>query len=415
MIILNTINNNFIISNSNLINLSVILLFCFPISIITGPFLPDLIITLLALIGLYLFIKKKIKIEFYKEIKFLWLFYFFAIISSLLSDKIIYSLDYTLFYFRFIIFSHFVIYLLINYPKLKSIFLKSILTSFSIMIIYSSIELILYLNMDEIDGIRRLHLFFSDEEVVGSFLVRLLPILCFFLMVNQDFMKSQIKKIFVISIILLSAFFIIYSGERTALLMLILLIFLYLLILIKLYRKLSFYFLIITTLFLSVNFFLSQNLVNRTIQDFDRNISLNPKVNPYLNYSLVSLEMFKDSPVIGKGPKMFRIYCPDEKYNNHLSVCNIHPHNIYLQLLGEMGIIGLFILLFAFLHVTFSFFKNLFSHNADKLYLFSLVGLMINFFPFIPSGNFFNNWINSLYYLSIIVIIYISNKTEKDF
>lgn len=415
MITLNTINNNFIISNNILINLSVTLLFFFPITIITGPFLPDFIMSLLALIGLFLFLKKKIKIEFYKEIKFLWAFYFFAIISSLLSDKIIFSFDYSLFYFRFIVFSHFVIYLLIHYTKLKNIFLKSILISFSIMIIYSSIELILYLNMEEIDGIRRLHLIFSDEEVVGSFLVRVLPILCFFLFLNLDNIRSKIQKIFVITIIFLSVFFIIYSGERAALLMLFLLFFLYLLIFIKLYRKLSFYFLIVTTLFLSLNFFLSQSLVNRTIQDFDRNISLNPKVNPYLNYSLVSVEMFKDSPIIGKGPKMFRIFCPDEKYNDHLSVCNIHPHNIYFQLLGEMGIIGILFLLFSFLYITFSFLKNLFSRNADSLYLFSLVGLIINFFPFIPSGNFFNNWINSLYYLSIIVIIYNMNKTKKNF
>ena len=34
-----------------------------------------------------------------------------------------------------------------------------------------------------------------------------------------------------------------------------------------------------------------------------------------------------------------------------------------------------------------------------KILLFSIVGVIINIFPLIPSGNFFNNW------LSIILIL----------
>ena len=132
MTTLSIIKNNFVISNLRIINFSIFLIFLFPLSIITGPFLPDLILSTVALIGLILYLKKIIKINFYREILYLWAFYVFAIITSLFSKSIIYSLDYSLFYFRFIIFTHFIIYLLINYPKIKNLLIKGILISFLI-------------------------------------------------------------------------------------------------------------------------------------------------------------------------------------------------------------------------------------------------------------------------------------------
>ena len=132
-----------------------------------------------------------------------------------------------------------------------------------------------------------------------------------------------------------------------------------------------------------------------------------------MNYSLVSVEMFKESPIIGKGPKMFRIFCPDERYNDYLTMCNIHPHSIYAQLLAEMGFIGFLFVFAAFVYAISTYFKNLISKNPNKLYLFASVGFIINFFPLVPSGNFFNNWINNFYYLSIIIIIYSMNKPKK--
>ena len=79
--IVNTFKNKFIVSQSNLINLSIFLIFLFPITIITGPFLPDLVLSSLALIGLYSFIRGKIKFVLYKETFILWLFYIFIIIG----------------------------------------------------------------------------------------------------------------------------------------------------------------------------------------------------------------------------------------------------------------------------------------------------------------------------------------------
>ena len=66
--------------------------------------------------------------------------------------------------------------------------------------------------------------------------------------------------------------------------------------------------------------------------------------------------MFEYKPIFGHGPKMFRVICKDEKYATGVSPCMTHPHNFYLQLLAETGIIG-FLFLFSalayFLYISF--------------------------------------------------------------
>ena len=51
-----------------------------------------------------------------------------------------------------------------------------------------------------------------------------------------------------------------------------------------------------------------------------------------------ALKMFIENPVI-VGPKIFRELC-EEKYNINEDSCSTHPHNTYIQILAEMGLIG---------------------------------------------------------------------------
>ena len=57
-----------------------------------------------------------------------------------------------------------------------------------------------------------------------------------------------------------------------------------------------------------------------------------------------AFNMFLDKPIIGHGPRMFRIKCSDPKYsikvNDVKSSCMTYPHNFYIQLLAETGIVG---------------------------------------------------------------------------
>ena len=112
--------------------------------------------------------------------------------------------------------------------------------------------------------------------------------------------------------------------------------------------------------------------------------------------------MFLDKPITGHGTKMFRYKC-SAKYSENQSKlnCNTHPHNYYFQMLSENGFIGLFFLFIMFFYFFINYFKNLFLGDRYKhLNLFILPNI-INLWPIIPHGNFFNNWISVTIFLSI--------------
>ena len=103
-----------------LIDISYLLFCLIPIGLVTGPFLPDLFLSVISLIYILFFYKidqinKYIKIFIY----FNFLFYFIIVLSALFSDIILISLKSSIFYFRFILFCLFLrFYLFIKIKKI---------------------------------------------------------------------------------------------------------------------------------------------------------------------------------------------------------------------------------------------------------------------------------------------------------
>ena len=102
-----------------------------------------------------------------------------------------------------------------------------------------------------------------------------------------------------------------------------------------------------------------------------------------------------------------------KKYLDDYS-CSTHPHNTYLQLLAETGLIG-------FLFIFISFFMCLkillqnFIFQISKIYLnyelrnnqiAILICLFVTLWPIMPSNNFFNNYISVFYYIPIPLLIF---------
>ena len=87
--------------------------------------------------------------------------------------------------------------------------------------------------------------------------------------------------------------------------------------------------------------------------------------------------------------------------------------------MAETGLIGISF----FLIIYFLIIKNLISlfyntHttlNTYKYLMFTCI--FINFFPLIPSGNLFNNWLNFIFYLPLSILVFIKlaeyNKLKK--
>jgi len=120
-----------------------------------------------------------------------------------------------------------------------------------------------------------------------------------------------------------------------------------------------------------------------------------------------AFNMFLNQPILGHGPKMFRVKCSDPKYAEGISPCSTHPHNFYVQLLAETGIIGFSFLFSAFCYVLYCAYRQLKSIILKETrYLTDyqvclLAGILITVWPFSPNGNFFNNWLAIVYSLPI--------------
>ena len=182
------------INKINIINLNFGLLILLPFSLLTGPFIPDLIISIVAINFLfYVFLVKDYK-YFKNGIFFLLSFYIYLLINSLISDDINQSLRSSLFYFRFIIFP-FAIWLLIDKKK---IFIKyfsvSLLASFVLALASGFYQYIYNINFFGITAEYdfRLTLLFSDEMVLGHYLSRLFPLLFAVLLVSFNNNKKFI-------------------------------------------------------------------------------------------------------------------------------------------------------------------------------------------------------------------------------
>ena len=89
---------------------------------------------------------------------------------------------------------------------------------------------------------------------------------------------------------------------------------------------------------------------------------------------------------------------------------HFHPHNFLVQIVSETGIIGFILYSFAILFIIYKLIKcqkiNTSSKNKLSLIIIS-IGIIVNLFPFLPSGNFFNNWISIInyYFLGIYLIL----------
>ena len=67
------------------------------------------------------------------------------------------------------------------------------------------------------------------------------------------------------------------------------------------------------------------------------------------SHAIAAIKIFKDNPILGIGPKNFRFECRKKDYNISEFSCTSHPHNFYIQLLAETGLLGIIIpLIFLF-------------------------------------------------------------------
>ena len=385
-------------------------------------FLADLICSALAVLFLFYLIKSNFNFV-YKNTFFIIsiIFYFVCVISSIFSDDILFSLKSSLPLIRIISFLFLLSYLITFNKDLIDVFYNFIKVTFLILILSGFVDYFYKYNLLADLGVADLYgrhirldlfVFISDEEKLGSFLVRIYGLFLALHIVKKN--KSKNQNIFFFILTLLTAIIILLSGERTSLFFMILFSFICLILLnIKFKTKLIFLTLISTCFFLLL--FLNTNLSQRIIGDKGNQFSFSKNeviifTPAHTAHYKAALKMFLDKPYLGHGPRMFRLICWDEIYNDcfflvcgQSRACSTHPHNTYVQLLAETGIIGTILFTSGFIYITYTLLKHflmLIFYRKRYLVDYQIVlsaTVLITFWPFSPSGNFFNNWMLIVY------------------
>ena len=222
-------------------------------------------------------------------------------------------------------------------------------------------------------------------------------------------------------VVLLLDVLVILSGERSSIFYLFFSTFLIAILISKwkIYRLTAFVIsILISILIIISNDKLKERVINKTL--IQTNI-LGEKINIFsIQHQVIyksSLKIFKDYPIFGIGPKNFREICQNDKYYSYTSKdgsvngCQAHSHNTYLQLLTEAGIFGFIFVFTFFVYLIIKFIKQFYYvYFKKKVYLSDYklcfyVSIFITLWPFVPTGSFFNNWLNVIYFLPIGFII----------
>ena len=399
-----------------------------PIALITGPFLSDLCVIIISLY--FIFNVNNFKNDQIFSKKFYWIFIIFYLIictSSLISDYSTYSLKPSITYLRFGLFAIGTYFLISNNVevilKLSKVFLLIllVLSVDSILQFLYGFNLIGLAQVDEF----RVTSFFGKDEILGSYIARLFPFMISLLFFSEEKFNLKISSITIVTIFFAASLITVLSGERTSLALLILSIILMFFTCNRI-KKLIFSVLTIVTVFLILIIFNSEKTKERMFDQTINQLGLKSESERFVIFSktyeghyILALKMFKQKPIFGHGPKSFRKFCSEpENYINEVA-CTTHPHNILMQFLAETGLIGSLFYISIFFYITFNLLKiaikNIFyKENNQKDYLTLIyIFYFINLFPIAPSGNFFNNWLSSIYYLPLGYMLYLLNYKQK--
>lgn len=403
-------------------NFPVFLFSLLPLFLITGPFLSDMSLSLISLLFLIYCLKKN-NFSFFKKkyFYFFLIFWLYLIINSLINNFNLDSLKISFFYFRYGVFVIALVSLLKVDAKFIKYFFYCIFLCFFILIVDGFYQ---YFIGENILGWKtsqssRISSFFGDELILGSYLSRLWPI---FFGLSIFFLNIKDKKFYLFCLIfILSEVLIFLSGERTAFFLVNLSAIFVILFSDKL-LKLRMLILVSSLLLISIisvfNPTAKERIIDQTISQMNiKDNKINIFSRQHTHHYSTAYKMFLDNKILGVGVKNFRKFCKEDKYKVSDLSCSTHPHNTYIQILSETGIIGFFFIIFIFFLLILFVLKHLFLKFSGK-YFFNdfeiciLSGIAIFLWPIVPTGSVFNNWLNIITCLYPALLIWSRNQIK---
>ena len=400
------------------------ILFCIlPLALVSGPFLSDLILSLIGIFFIIISVRNKLWIYYKNTFVYLFLaFYFLILLGSIFSLSPTNSLESSLFYFRYLFFTLGIIYLLNNEPKLSYYFGYVLFATILLVLIDAYIQYFTGYNLLGYEkwSVNRFSGFLKDEAL-GRYLAYLMPLL--FATLSMKKIIYRYELIAAMLILILCDVLVYLTGERTSFLLLFLgtLIIVFNIKRYKYLRAICFV-ISIAIVFIITNYSpeIKRRVIDTSIQGFEIGSEDIKIINKHYDALYkTSYQIFLDHPIIGIGVKNFRIVCGEKKYYAEDS-CSTHPHNTLLQFLSETGLSGtlfyLGFLIFCSFKLIIHFINMIFKRNDYVLedYQVCLYACyIVMLWPLAPSLNFFNNWVSVLYFLPLPFLLIDTKKLYK--
>ena len=405
-------------------NFSFFVLFFFPISILLRSAVLNLYFFIVSLFFIFWSYKKK---YFLISLKNNWAWFYLIIIAyltliSLFSTNISPSLKSALSQFRFIFFVLFLGCLSFTEDNIKKFIRYT-----SILILATCFDTLLqYFTGRDLFGFEPARQFdlpvrlsgpFGDELIVGSFIgFTAIPLISYFFYNFSKF--SKLEKIYNIIFTVICFFTVLLSGER-----IVFLIFVssfLIIVFINFGIKKSFFIslILLTAVFLFIQNNKSTN--NRALYFYD-NIK-NFQNSDHFKLFTSAYNIWDENKLFGVGLKNYRLVC-DVKTIDPITIqntlCSTHPHNLYLEIMSETGLIGLILFIIFFFLIFLYIIKNmkLINSNFKGLFYGCSIILLSYIWPIRSHGSFFSTFNASFFWFNLgiiyLLVIFAKRKNIK--
>ena len=260
---------------------------------------------------------------------------------------------------------------------------------------------------------------FGDELIAGGYLQRFSIFSFFLLPIFFNINKRIILNISILLIFFIFLTSIIISGNRMPFILFLFTLFLIILFEKKTRKYLFLFFsssIIIFLLIFNFNYSIKVNFLGFYDQAAKILMAGSDKISKkneplYLKEFETFYDTWLINKYIGGGIKSFRRNCHlrDNIDPNSKFICNTHPHNYYLEILTDLGLIGLCLILLIFFRIFYiSFFKKYFTDNHLKsnhvitpfIFIF-----LVEIFPIKSTGSFFTTGNATFLFLIMAIIV----------
>ena len=397
--------------------LTTIILSLIPLSFLISISFTEFLIALIIFIFLFISFKKKNKLLKSKEFKLLLIIWIYLLFNWFLFNHQEYTLR-SIFFIRYILLVFAIIFFLQNNK-----YLKVILNIWFLSILFICFDVWFeFINGSNIINIKspdptRISSFFRDELVVGTWIYSFVFSVLFYL--NENKPKKYLFYSIIIFILLSSIFL---SGERSIFIKTILIAFI---LFVLFYRKIihsqtSKIFYIIVPIALFIIYSNYNNLGVRYKGQILDPIKKEGLIKYYKGslhgaHADAAIKIFINNPAFGVGIKNFRYECKKDKYFNaeykkSLERCSTHPHQVVLETLSELGLVGFLIIYSIIFYIIYENFRH-FIKKLNLTHGWSILFTIMSLIPLLPTGSFFLNFNSILFWLNFGIMILFKNKS----